>query len=410
MKDLSLKKRRARRTILNMGLVIMAALILPTLSSVAQAATGDFVGGVNFSVQCESGVGVGITYDGQNLWYSCYDDKTDLYRADPKTGIVSASYSIRGGLGALAYDAGRNVIWAGWGSPRINWSIYKIQLDGAKNVIGSTFAFVPITNSMSIDDGLAYDATDDTLYVSPDVSSTIYHYAINGTLLGSFLKAPGPSCGNSGLALGGSLLYEGFNGCSEVVMVDKASPSTVVFNFSTIVAGDPNFRDEGLTCDPNTFSPLDVMWSKEAYSPMRAHAYEIPAGSCEFGGGFHKGKITGGGWISIPGDPKATFGIVGQYPDSKNTAQGDVEYQDHVAGLNIKSTEIDSVATSLDNKKGVITGMAMVNNAGPYSFVVYVEDNGEPGKGVDVFKISVASPTPYTNGAVLSSGNIQIHS
>lgn len=45
----------------------------------------------------------------------------------------------------------------------------------------------------------------------------------------------------------------------------------------------------------------------------------------------------------------------------------------------------------------------------PYPFIVYVEDNGEPGKGVDVFNISVASSIPYTNGGTLIFGNIQIH-
>jgi protocatechuate 3,4-dioxygenase beta subunit len=126
-------------------------------------------------------------------------------------------------------------------------------------------------------------------------------------------------------------------------------------------------------------------------------------------GNFHKGKITGGGWISVINDPKATFGIVGQYPDSKSVAQGDVEYQDHIANLNIKSIQINTSATTLDKKKGAITGLAQVNGNGSYPFVVYVEDNGEPGKGVDVFKISL--PTyPYLSGAILSGGNIQIHS
>ncbi len=104
-------------------------------------------------------------------------------------------------------------------------------------------------------------------------------------------------------------------------------------------------------------------------------------------GNFHKGKITGGGWINITGDPKATFGIVGQYPDSSNNASGDVEYQDHNASLNIKSIKIKTVATTttFDKKKGVITGLARVNGAGSYPFVVYIEDNAEPGRGADVF-------------------------
>ncbi len=125
---------------------------------------------------------------------------------------------------------------------------------------------------------------------------------------------------------------------------------------------------------------------------------------------YMPGKITAGGYIPAKDDPKAkaNFGLVGQYPDKKGTAQGNVEYQDHAANLNIKSIQIDTVKIYSDKKKGVITGLAQVNGAGSYPFKVYVEDNGEPGKGTDVFKISL--PTyPYSNGAVLSSGNIQIH-
>jgi triacylglycerol esterase/lipase EstA (alpha/beta hydrolase family) len=58
----------------------------------------------------------------------------------------------------------------------------------------------------------------------------------------------------------------------------------VLYDFPTAIAGDPNFRDEGLTCDTNTFAGEQVMWSKEAYSPMRAHAFVIPTGSCGVGG------------------------------------------------------------------------------------------------------------------------------
>lgn len=125
-------------------------------------------------------------------------------------------------------------------------------------------------------------------------------------------------------------------------------------------------------------------------------------------GNFHKGKIIGGGWISITEDPKATFGISSQYSANKDTATGSVEYQDHKSNLTIKSIQINTSATTLDKKKGAITGLAQVNGNGSYPFVVYVEDNGETGKSTDVFKISLLT-YPYSNGAVLSSGNIQIH-
>ncbi len=99
--------------------ILASAIFIPFLRShtpAAHAATGDFVSEVTFSQDCQSGIGVGITYDGANLWYSCYASTTDLLRADPTTGVVTASYSIAGGLGSLAYDVTRNAIWAGWGN------------------------------------------------------------------------------------------------------------------------------------------------------------------------------------------------------------------------------------------------------------------------------------------------------
>jgi hypothetical protein len=187
--------------------------------------------------------------------------------------------------------------------------------------------------------------------------------------------------------------------------------TNTVVNKTTItdINGDYNFT--GLT--NGTYTITEVAQNNWVQSAPATGKYTviITSGAVitkqDFGN-FHKGKITGGGWISIKGDPKATFGIVGQYPDG-NTAQGNVEYQDHKANLNIKSIQINTVATTLDNKKGSITGLAQVNGAGSYPFVVYVEDNGEPGKDIDVFNISLPTYT-YSNGDILNGGNIQIHS
>jgi hypothetical protein len=260
-------------------IIQLAAIVLQ--AGPAPAATGDLVGSVTFSQNCGGGLGVGIAYDGTNLWYSCAFSSPDLLRADPKTGVVSASYNITGGLGALAYDATRNAIWAGPAQSFGN--IWLIQLDASKKVTSSAVKFNAGADGSSLDDGLGYDATDDTLYISPDTSTVIHHYRTDGTKISDFAWA-GKGCYNSGVAIGGNLLFEGSDGCNHVWVVNKTAPATVVFDFSTQVAGDPNFRDEGLTCDTNTFAPKQVMWSKEAYSPMRAHAFEIPAGTCGVGG------------------------------------------------------------------------------------------------------------------------------
>jgi len=72
-----------------------------------RAATGDLVASVLFAGGCNSSIGVGITFDGTHLWYSCYSSNPDLYRADPVTGAIVATYNLKSGLGALAYDKGR---------------------------------------------------------------------------------------------------------------------------------------------------------------------------------------------------------------------------------------------------------------------------------------------------------------
>jgi hypothetical protein len=288
-----IRSRRLLGVITGTALLAGLTLALPAPAEAASKPTGTLAGGVTFSQDCPSGIGVGIAYDGANLWYSCYDSSPDLLRADPTTGQVTATYNIEGGLGALAYDAKRNALWAGWGGPNTG-SVWLIQLGASKNVTGSSVAFSTCDSahysynycSMDIDDGLTYDATYDTVYVSPDTSQVIRSYQSDGTFLNEVSWAGGSNCYNSGIAIGDQLLFEGADGCNHVYVVDRTDPSTVKFDFSTAVSGDPNFRDEGLACDTNTFAGQgeQVMWSKEAYSPMRAHAFVIPDGSCGVGG------------------------------------------------------------------------------------------------------------------------------
>jgi hypothetical protein len=269
-----------------------ASLVAVGGATSAHAANGTLAGSVTFSQDCVGadprGIGVGIAFDGTNLWYTCGggngSSNPDLLRANPKTGVVTASYNIAGGLGAIAYDAAHNVIWAGWANGTDNGQVRKITLDASHHVIGSTIEFVATAaaGSTRLDDGLAYDGTDQSLYISDDTFSTvIYHYSTSGTLLGSFPWG-GNGCYNSGLAIGGNLLFQGSDGCSHVWVVDKTTHAPA-FDFTTIVAGDPNFRDEGLACDNSTFGE-DVMWSKEAYAPTRAHAFVVPPGTCGTGG------------------------------------------------------------------------------------------------------------------------------
>jgi hypothetical protein len=151
--------------------------------------------------------------------------------------------------------------------------------------------------------------------VSYDCSTRIFKYdATTGAFLGSFPWS-GTGCYNSGVAIGGDLLFQGSDGCSHVWVIKKDT-LTPSFDFTTIVAGDPNFRDESLTCDPFTFRSTlgkQVMWSKEAYSPMRAHAFEVPTNTCGSGGlpAGNSCPLTHGFWKNHPSAWPLTTLILG---------------------------------------------------------------------------------------------------
>jgi hypothetical protein len=316
-------------------------------------AVGSLLGQVKFATNCPvfsldvgSGVGVGITFDGQNLWYSCLNSKNsivatnhnDLFKADPKTGAVLASYDIAGGLGAIAYDGKRNVIWAGegdgyndpsqWGVD-LTAKVLEIQLDNKLNVLPTTcatkpcplytvaFADVQAYQDFSLlgysdnkVDGLAIDATTDTLYVHYAFATDIFKYSVAtgpsfGTFLAPFLpEVPGIPAGTpvfldpayagapcvvGGLAIGGTALIEGSDYCDHVWAVDKTTQLPIFdFDFSAtvrnLVFSNPGFDQKASTCDTSTFKSGDAIWVKEPYDNQTAFAFMIPAGSCGEGG------------------------------------------------------------------------------------------------------------------------------
>ena len=65
-----------------------------------------------------------------------------------------------------------------------------------------------------------------------------------------------------------------------------------------------------------------------------------------------------------------------------------------------------------DPEKRVITGTAEVNGVPGFTYKVEVIDNGEPGRGIDAFSISVsngyAAGFEYGDGPI-AGGNIQLH-
>ena len=118
-----------------------------------------------------------------------------------------------------------------------------------------------------------------------------------------------------------------------------------------------------------------------------------------------KDFVTGGGFITLPSGAKGTFGMVGgQKP---NGLQGHFTYQDHEHRPEGDGDRGDGLRERRDRDRAARSRTPATVNGTPASILVTVSDNGEPGGGVDGFKVSSA---PYSaTGPTITKGNIQLH-
>jgi uncharacterized delta-60 repeat protein len=120
-------------------------------------------------------------------------------------------------------------------------------------------------------------------------------------------------------------------------------------------------------------------------------------------------KITEGGKITANNGDKAIFGGNAQ-SDGTGNVQGEQEYQDlgPAEPQNVKSIEILALTCNDSRTQATIFGSATVDRAGMHRFRIDVQDLGEPGKGVDTYRILL--DTGYDSGQkTLEGGNVAIH-
>jgi hypothetical protein len=234
--------------------------------------------------------------------------------------------------------------------------------------------------------------------------------------------------------------------------------SGVVINENNIgTVGSASFALDGLLVDPTGYVGTvnaECNWWGSSTGPTNASnpggtgeevvgnadftpwlTAPFPVGAC-IGGASTPGKVTGGG--QIPGDDpvfspfgdllslpalvpslsspasNATFGFVVKCC----AANGNLEYNDHEADVQIKAESFDGLSisspgtscpTTPGSKHATFTGMAAVIRSTQTThehFTVDVDDCGEPGS-MDSFGIKAET---YMNGpSKLIGGNIQIH-
>lgn len=238
----------------------------------AQAATGDSLASFDAAVTAgipACSVGTGIAFDGTNLFLSCWGSNV-LQRVNAATHASGgAALTIAGmtDIKALAFDSSRGKIWACQG----NATVFLID-----PVASTSVTQFPVAGCT---DGLAYDGADDTIWASGDQSDTISHYTNTGALIASFsgMVAKLGGRGNSGIAVGGTNLYLGNDGGSQIYQCDKGLVAC------TLMSTSATRRVEDLECDNVTFPGKNAIWSQDAYDRILT-AWEIPAGTCGLGG------------------------------------------------------------------------------------------------------------------------------
>lgn len=114
------------------------------------------------------------------------------------------------------------------------------------------------------------------------------------------------------------------------------------------------------------------------------------------------GRVTGGGQINVPGGT-ASFGFNAK--QDGGVASGHLNYTNHATGAHLNCTV--TVITEFTPTTAKFSGTCSPDSTA-MSFMADVEDNGEPGKNVDEFRITYNAMTEGATGPI-RSGNIQIH-
>jgi Bacterial Ig domain len=120
-----------------------------------------------------------------------------------------------------------------------------------------------------------------------------------------------------------------------------------------------------------------------------------------------QGFITGGGKFFQAGR-KCTFGFVAKVQG--NGVQGNLEFQDHNANLDVKSQIVQWVYAP-NQVDGYFSGTCKRNGVTGYTFFVQVHDRGQPGSNDDfsIWIYDSGNALVHTSGGLLSGGNIVIH-
>lgn|SRR2546427_10228189 len=219
---------------------------------------------------------VGVAFDGKNLWYSqpsiSAKDSPGLFLVTT-TGTLLRTLSLlfpEAAGGGIAWD-GSNLWVASFQSTLTGATVYQVSVGSAPAVL-KTLNLDPIfapDNECAIIDGLDFDASTGTLWVSPDVGcnqaslNDTFGVAYNIDTSGNLIQRVQFSFSVSGVAKVGRNLYvvDRFGGKIDQVDVK----GNVISSFPISKFENPTQWAEDLAFDPSTFKGC-ALWAMQPYS------------------------------------------------------------------------------------------------------------------------------------------------
>jgi hypothetical protein len=279
--------KRGRRR-LCAGLSALAFVLGLSLAVGPGAATAAVGGVLQTVTPSPSGNGRAVAFDPstKHLFYTNAGDP-HIYVTNSSGSRIATLSPVFGGrpvvYGALTWQStgAGGILWGG----RFDGSGAVDQIDPVTGEVASVFHFqFPLFGSCYFQppgsiDGLAFDASDNTLWLGDDNATTVYHVSTSGSILAKY-PVPAGRC-RTGIAVSGNFLWFGLQSGPDqapydLVRVAKGQPSVVLQDFNFGTSEGP----EGLALGPGSIGGGCALWSNQFGASTVLKAWALPQGLC----------------------------------------------------------------------------------------------------------------------------------
>ena len=236
-----------------------------------------------------SGNGRAVAFDGlTTLYYTRFPD-VNIYMVT--TGGVSLGPIPNPGraqCGSLSWDSGLGELWCG--SYDGTGDVYTVHPGTGVATLQFTHAFAPDSCyggfASPFIDGLAFDSSDSTIWLSGDAARTIYHVTSLGAVLGSFTAPDHPNTGATGCSTGIEVAPGGFlelamqtgpdQGPHVIAKIEKADDVNnppIIVSFTALNTNNPGIED--IAYDAKTFEPRCALWTNQFGADVVLTAFDV---------------------------------------------------------------------------------------------------------------------------------------